>query len=129
MRGRKDQNRKRVGYVKKGSMKYRIFSISLCALLFLFLAAPVTADERPVRKPGTLRIERRGATQEIEDLRKFAMQTEYRRTLGTIGGMDVTLKYGTVRFERASWGWGLEFTTILPNLVPGPGNRRGIDIF
>ncbi|HET6418928.1 MAG TPA: hypothetical protein VFG19_02155 [Geobacteraceae bacterium] len=105
------------------------FSIFPWVLLFLFQAAQTSGEERPVREPGSLRIERRSAGQEIDELRKFAMQTEYRRTLGTIGGLDVTVRYGAVRFQRDPLGWGLEFTTILPNLVPGPGNRRGIDIF
>lgn len=110
-------------------MKYRIFSIFLWVLLFLFSTTQAPGDEEPVRKPERFRIERRSARQEIEELRRFAMQTEYRRTLGTIAGVDVTVKYGTVRFQRDPLGWGLEFTTILPNLVPGPGNRRGLDIF
>ncbi len=110
-------------------MKYRTLSIFLWVLLFLWPAAQAPGDEGPARKQGGLRIERRSARQEIEELRKFAMQTEYRRTLGTIAGVDVTVKYGTVRLQRDPLGWGLEFTTILPNLVPGPGNRRGLDIF
>jgi hypothetical protein len=52
------------------------------------------------------------------------------RTLGDIAGFEVTVKYGTVRLKRKWWDWGVEFTTLLPNLHPGgPGNRRGIDLY
>ena len=87
-------------------------------------------DEEPVRIPSRAMTERRGAGQEMKDLRQYVMQTEYQRTLGSIAGFDVTVKTGTVRFEHHLFDWGMEFTTLLPNLHPGgPGNRRGIDIY
>jgi hypothetical protein len=110
-------------------MKCRIFSIIPWAILFLFPAAQAPGGEAPVRKPAELRIERSSARREIDELRSYAMQTEYLRTLGVIGGLEITVRYGTVRFQRDPLGWGLEFTTVLPNMVPGPGNRRGIDIY
>jgi hypothetical protein len=110
-------------------MKCRIIRIALCALLCLFLKAPAQGDEGS-GIPNRLTAGRRGAVQEMKDLEKYVMQTDYQRTLGDIAGFDLTVKYGTIRIKRKLWDWGLEFTTILPNMSPGgPGNRRGIDLF
>jgi hypothetical protein len=119
-----------VGIPVEITMKCRIRRITMCALLCFFLTTPAKGDEESVRLPARFTAEHRGAGREMKDLRKYAMQTDYQRSLGDIAGFDVTVKYGTVRFERKLWDWGVEFTTLLPNLNPGgPGNRRGIDLF
>ncbi len=102
------------------------------AMRFLRQAANQGSQEA-VRMLARLLTERRGARQDLTMLRKSLEVNagpDDERSLGGIAGFDLTARYGSVRVQRKSCDWGLEFTTILPNLSPGgPGNRRGIDLF
>lgn len=97
--------------------------------LHWFRLAAKQGDEEAGRMLGKLATEPRSAGQDMKELMTYMKEAEFCRYLGNMAGFDVTVKKGTVRFESISWDWGIEFTTILPNLNPGPGNRRGIDIF
>jgi hypothetical protein len=113
-------------------MKIQISRV--CIFTFLCFLAPVTVHggDDTVRLGSRLAAQR-SAAQEMKMLRS-SLQVysgpDDERTLGDIAGFEVTVKYGTVRLKRKWWDWGVEFTTLLPNLHPGgPGNRRGIDLY
>ncbi len=90
-------------------------------------------SEEAVRTLARLVTERPGARQDLTALKKSLQVNagpDDERSMGGIAGFDLTARYGTVRLQRESSDWGVEFTTILPNLSPGgPGNRRGIDLY
>ncbi len=113
-------------------MKIRILTATLCALVCVIQSTTVRGEDDAERL-GQRLTESRGAAQEMKMLRK-SFQTysgpDDERTLGDIAGFEVTVKYGTVKLKRKWWDWGVEFTTLLPDLRPGgPGNRRGIDLY
>jgi hypothetical protein len=99
----------------------------------LFRLAAKQGNEDAVSMLGRLLTERRGAGRDMIMLREsLAVNSgpDDERSLGDIAGFDVTVKYGTVSFKRKFWDWGVEFTTLLPDLHPGgPGNRRGLDLY
>lgn len=90
-------------------------------------------NQDAVRMLARLVTERRGARQDLAELKEsLEINTgpETERSLGNIAGFDLTARYGAVRLQHESSDWGVEFTTILPNMRPGgPGNRRGIDLY
>ena len=119
-------------FIRETIMKFSFFPAILCTFFCFFLSA--MAQEKDDSAKLDLRLNKRGAAQEIKMLRSLLQVhsgPDDERSLGDIAGFEVTVKYGSVMFKR-KWGgdWGVEFTTLLPDLhLGGPGNRRGIVLY